>query len=132
MDPFIIKLILSFFIGAIWITSVTIISEKLGTKIGGVLGGLPSTCLIALFFIGFTQSPSIASQATSIMPFVNGVDAMFIVVFIFLGGFNFYLGLIGCMLFWLISSLSFIKFQYLDSLNFLKVLGISFSFIFIL
>jgi hypothetical protein len=108
MDLFIIKLILSFFIGAIWITSVTVISEKFGTKLGGVLGGLPSTCLIALFFIGWTQSPSIASQATSIMPFVNGVDAMFIVVFVFLGGFNFYLGLFGCLLFWLVSSFSMI------------------------
>jgi len=69
MDPFIIKLIISFFVGAIWITSVTVISEKLGTKIGGVLGGLPSTCLIALFFIGWTQSPEVASHATIIMPY---------------------------------------------------------------
>jgi hypothetical protein len=34
-DPFIVKLVLSFIVGSVWITLLSIFSEKFGTKIGG-------------------------------------------------------------------------------------------------
>jgi len=57
-----------FFIGAVWVTGATMLAEKLGSKVGGVILGLPSVALLGLFFIGWTQSAVIASEATSVVP----------------------------------------------------------------
>ena len=40
MEPFTLKLILSFIVGAIWVTGATILAEKYGTKLGGVIVGI--------------------------------------------------------------------------------------------
>ena len=85
IDIFILKLILSFIVGSIWITLATIIAEKFGTKLGGVIAGLPSTVVIALFFIGWTQTPLIASQSTSMVPIVMGIGALFVMIYMILG-----------------------------------------------
>ena len=55
------KLLLSFLVGGCWVTLTTIIAEKFGSKIGGLLGGLPSTIVVSLLFIGLTQNAEVAS-----------------------------------------------------------------------
>ncbi|MBN1224817.1 MAG: DUF3147 family protein, partial [Candidatus Aminicenantes bacterium] len=50
---FLIKLVLSFFVGGAWVAAATLIADKYGTKIGGIIIGLPSTLLVSLFFIGW-------------------------------------------------------------------------------
>jgi hypothetical protein len=52
-----IKLFLGFIVGSIWVTLTTVSAERFGSKVGGLIGGLPSTVVIALLFIGLTQSP---------------------------------------------------------------------------
>jgi len=112
MDPFLLKLILSFFVGGLWITLATILAEKAGTKLGGVIGGLPSTSLISFFFIGWTQSTLIASQATSILPIMMGVSALFVVIYILLSKINFYLAIISALMFWFLCSLGLILLKF--------------------
>ncbi|MCP4683701.1 MAG: DUF3147 family protein [Desulfobacterales bacterium] len=34
---------LSFVVGGLWVAGTTFIAEYFGTKIGGIIGGLPST-----------------------------------------------------------------------------------------
>ena len=46
-DTFILKLALSFLIGGLWITVASVAAERLGSKIGGVIAGLPSTAVVA-------------------------------------------------------------------------------------
>ena len=58
MDLFWIKLILSFFIGGTYIAFTIWIAEKFGSKIGGIILGLPSTTLVSLIFIAWTQDVS--------------------------------------------------------------------------
>ena len=84
VDIFLIRLILSFITGFIWITLLTILAERYGTKIGGAIAGIPATMVVALLFIGITQSADIASQATTIVPLVVGINALFVVLYIFL------------------------------------------------
>jgi hypothetical protein len=51
---FLLKLALSFIVGSLWITMGTVLAERYGTKIGGLVAGLPSTILISFgssFFI---------------------------------------------------------------------------------
>ncbi len=83
-DVFFTQLFLSFLIGGAWVTAVTVAAEKLGTKKGGFLGGLPSTSVIALFFIGLTQTPLIASQSAAVAPIAIGFEAVFLVAYAYL------------------------------------------------
>lgn len=99
-DAFTLKLILAFLVGSIWITAATMLSERLGTKIGGIVGGLPSTIVIALFFIGWTQSPQAVVQATTLVPMTIGAVAIFTVLFVLLAKKNFFLALFGSLSAW--------------------------------
>ncbi len=105
-DVFLLKLVLSFFVGGIWVTFATVLAEKFGTKLGGVIAGLPSTILLGLFFIGWTQTPVIAAQSAEIVPLVMGVYCLFIVVYILLYKLSFYLAISVSTMLWLILTLS--------------------------
>ena len=76
-----IKLLLSFAVGSLWVTLTTVSAERFGSKVGGLIGGMPSTVVIALLFIGLTQSPEIAAQATTIMPLAQGLNGLFVIAF---------------------------------------------------
>jgi uncharacterized membrane protein (GlpM family) len=110
---FLLKLFLSFIVGSFWITTGTVLAEKHGTKIGGLVAGLPSTILISLFFIAWTQSTRVAVEATTIVPIIGGINCLFIVAYIFLLRINFWLALSGSLLVWLLfsSALVLIKFS---------------------
>jgi len=81
-QTFLVKLALSFLVGSIWITSVTVIAERFGSKIGGFIGGLPSTIVVALLFIGLSQSPQDASRAAVMIPMIMGVNGLFILIYL--------------------------------------------------
>ncbi len=81
-QTFLIKLALSFLVGSIWITSVTVIAERFGSKVGGFIGGLPSTIVVALIFIGLSQSTQDASRAAVMIPMVMGVNGLFILIYL--------------------------------------------------
>lgn len=110
---FLLKILLSFIVGGIWITLSTIIAERLGSKLGGVLAGLPSTIIISLFFIGWTQSPEVAVQATTVVPIIMGINALFVVVYALLRNSNFYIAVGGALAFWACASfiLAAVKFS---------------------
>ncbi|MFH1222553.1 MAG: DUF3147 family protein [Candidatus Micrarchaeota archaeon] len=79
---FLIKVFLSFIVAGVWITLVTILAEKLGTKIGGIIGSLPSNTVISLFFIGLTQTPEFAANAAKIVPLALVMSSVFLFIFI--------------------------------------------------
>ncbi len=90
IDPFFVRLLLSFVTGFFWITLLTVVAERFGTKIGGAIAGIPATMVVALLFIGITQSAEMASQATTLVPLVVGLNALFTVfTFILEGECNF-------------------------------------------
>lgn len=111
---FAIKLVLSFFVGGAWVTTAILLADKYGTKIGGLVTGLPSTALVSLFFIGWTQSPSVAAEATSVIPFIGAINALFLLAYIFLVRINFWLALSGSLLLWGLSSFILILLKFND------------------
>ena len=111
-DIFLFKLVLSFFVGGVWVAAATLIAEKLGTKIGGIIIGLPSTLLVSLFFIGWTQSPFAAVEATTIVPAIGAVNALFLVAYIALVRANFWLALAGAVLLWVGCSFSLVLLKF--------------------
>lgn len=107
MDPFYIKLTTSFIIGGLWISGVTYLAERLGTRLGGLLAGLPSTVVLSMFFIGWTQGPQVVHQATTAFPIAFGVLGPFLLMAA--GALRFGLGvalgsafLVWAMLQWLV------------------------------
>jgi len=51
---------------------VSVIAEKKGTRLGGLLGGMPHTVLVALLFIGINQGADFAAKSavSTIVPFI--------------------------------------------------------------
>ena len=108
-------------IGGAWVTTATYFADRYGTKTGGIITGLPSTALLALFFIGWTQSPRVAVEATTVIPVIGAVNALFLLAYITLVRKNFWLALGSSLLIWGgFSSL----FVILDFQGFLLSLGI--------
>lgn len=99
-SPFFFKLGLSFIVGSVWVTLATVAAEKYGSRIGGLIAGLPSTSVVALLFIGITQTPLVASDATTVMPIAQGLNGLYIIIFLLLAGRGLLPGLTGALLLW--------------------------------
>ncbi len=111
VDLFWIQLLLSFIVGSVWVTLTTIMAERFGSKIGGFIGGLPSSTLVALLFIGWTQTPEIASQATTVMPLIIGFGSIFLVAYAIASKRNFITGLIAALSTWFVLSALVVVFK---------------------
>ena len=109
---FLFKLLISFIIGSLWITGSTILAEKFGPKIGGVIAGMPSSIVIGLFFIGWTQTPLIAAQAAVIVPIAQGISALYIFIYAYLIRYNFALSILVSVCMWFVLALGLVFFKF--------------------
>ncbi|HEX5744398.1 MAG TPA: DUF3147 family protein [Candidatus Saccharimonadales bacterium] len=80
MDDFWLRVIASFLVGGVWLMSVSVIAERFGSRSGGIIGGLPSTVFIALFFIALNQGPDFAVQATIVTPAAFIINSYFLLL----------------------------------------------------
>lgn len=103
------KVTISFLLGGAWVGMATILADKLGSKIGGLLLGLPSTIAFSLFFIALTQNPQTAASATTIEPVSEGVCYLYILTYILLAKKNFWIALLVSLAVWLTIALALIK-----------------------
>lgn len=81
MDPFVLKLFLSVVVGGVWITVASMAAERFGSRVGGLIAGLPSTVVVALFFIAWTQGPAQAHSATDSTPLGFALNSAYAVAF---------------------------------------------------
>jgi len=109
---FFLKLGLGFIAGSIAVTLTTVAAEKFGSKIGGLIGGIPSTSVVALLFIGIVQSPEYVVQATDVIPLVMGYNCIFLVVFVFLSRYGFLAGLGSAFAMWVVFSLATVALDF--------------------
>lgn len=101
---FLLQLLLTFLAGSAWIYLTVLAGSRFGSKIGGFIGGLPSTALLSFFFIGLTQSPAIASRATTVFPLAIGISGMFLVVYAWLSKKSYSVGMSAALAAWFILS----------------------------
>ncbi len=99
-------LLLTFIVGTSWIYLSLFASHKAGSRTGGFVGGLPSTALVSVFFIAYTQSPETASAVTGIFPVSVAISGLFMLVFASLAHRGFMIALLSALLFWLLAALS--------------------------
>ena len=99
-DLFYFKLFLAFIVGSTMVTLATVAAERLGSRIGGLIGGIPSAVAISLFFIGYTETPQLASEATSTIPLTMGLNGLFLVVYVGLARRGAWIAMAGALFFW--------------------------------
>ncbi len=78
LDPFLAKLAIGFLAGGMWISATTLLAERLGTRVGGLVAGLPSTVVLSMFFIGWAQGSQQAFDATTAFPAAFGAVGPFL------------------------------------------------------
>ena len=78
---FLLQIVLSFVVGSLWVMITTLLADRFGSKLGGFIGGLPSTAAVSFFFIGLTQSTQTAAQATTVFPMSYAFTGLFLVLY---------------------------------------------------
>jgi hypothetical protein len=72
---------LSFIIAAAWVSIATVVAERLGTRAGGMVATLPSTLVVALFFISVEEGTAFAADVARVVPAEMGVNVVFLALF---------------------------------------------------
>jgi hypothetical protein len=81
MEPFYWKLLLSFIAGGTFITLATVAAERFGSKIGGIVAGVPSTVLVSLAFIAWTQGTQKAFEVITVIPLAISVNCLYVATY---------------------------------------------------
>lgn len=77
-----LKVAISFIVAGVAITTATLLAERFGTKIGGLLANLPSNILVSLVFIALTRDSQFAAETTRATPIGMSINTLFLFVFI--------------------------------------------------
>jgi hypothetical protein len=110
-QDFWLDILLAFLVGGGWITLTTVAADRFGTKTGGFIGGLPSTIVVSLLFIGIVQGPATASEVTTFIPLSMAFSGLFLAAYALLARKGFLLGLVLSLLLWFILSSLIIVFR---------------------
>lgn len=79
---FVERVALAFVVAGVWITFVTLLAEKFGSKLGGLVGNMPANIFISMLFIGITQGPQFASDVAAAVPAGMAIAGFFLFTYI--------------------------------------------------
>jgi hypothetical protein len=108
-NVFLFRVFLSFLVGGLYIGLMTRVSEKFGSKIGGLLIALPSIVLVGLVFIAITQGKNTLVAATTIMPANIAASTTFLVVFVLAYRYGLFLAYMAALLVWFAITITLIS-----------------------
>jgi hypothetical protein len=109
---FLTRVMLSFLIAGSWIAVATLLTERLGSKLGGLITNLPSNILISLIFIALTQGTQFVRQVVPGIPIGMLIDTFFLLVFIILLKYSLLLSLVGSLFTWFVLAIIAAIFKY--------------------
>jgi len=110
--PFIFKLVLSFLIGGLWVLAATLLADKVGPKVGGLISGLPSTVVLGLFFIAWSQTPATAVMATTAIPIVAGINSLFLATYVYFVRKNIGQAVLSSLTLWFVLAYVVVRSQF--------------------
>jgi len=99
-DLLILHLVLAFMVGGAWVSSATLIAERYGSALGGLVGRLPAISIVSFLFIGLNQGPETASQATFVFPLALSFTMSFLLVYAVLSKRGFQAAFLGALFVW--------------------------------
>jgi hypothetical protein len=81
MDGFALRVLASFVIAGAWIGTATMISERYGSRVGGLVGNLPSNIVVSFIFITLTQDVRFTADAARAVPLGMTINNFFMLAF---------------------------------------------------
>jgi uncharacterized membrane protein (GlpM family) len=99
-SPLVVHLAAAFVVGSLCVVIITIVAERRGSLLGGVLGGLPSTSAFSFLFVGVNQSSAEAVQATTLFPLAFAITSAYLFFFALFARKGFDRGIILSLLIW--------------------------------
>jgi hypothetical protein len=90
---FVARVVLSFLVAGLWIAVVTLLAERLGSRLGGLFSNLPSNILISLIFIAISKDIPFVTGMMPAVPVGLLIDTVFLLVMILFMKY----GLAACM-----------------------------------
>lgn len=124
---FLYKLLLSFIVGGLYIAFNIWVSEKFGSRTGGLLIGLSSTLLVSLLFIAWSQDSGAAVSAVPIVPAAIAANSLFLVAFIYSYRHGRAIALLGGIAVWLVLTFPLVFFSINDIWFLLLLAAVFFS-----
>lgn len=116
MVSIILQILLPFILSAFVVILIMYIAERFGSKIGGIVGTLPSTLVIALLFIASSKGPTLASDAALIVPVELAINILFLFVFSLLIHRSTSIAFLASFGIWTLFSLLLIVFSIKDAI----------------
>jgi uncharacterized membrane protein (GlpM family) len=104
MNEILLQTVLPFILSALVVILITVIAEKYGTKIGGILGTLPSTIIIAFIFIAVNKGINFATRSAAVVPAEMGINLIFLLIFVILAYRSTFKAITGSLIVWSILS----------------------------
>lgn len=78
MDPFWLRVALSFVLGGLTVALFTTAAERMGSRVGGLLLSFPVKVTIAMVLIGLNEGASVAGAAAAAIPLGIGINVVFL------------------------------------------------------
>jgi hypothetical protein len=94
--------------------ATTVAAEKLGTRVGGLLSGLPTTALVSIMFIGWSQNVEAAAQAAVMVPATMGLNTVFLLVYALLSSRGMVVAVFSALLIWTFSAMALAALRLAD------------------
>jgi uncharacterized membrane protein (GlpM family) len=130
MASLLIQVIIPFVLSALIVVIITVIAERYGTKVGGLLGTLPSTIVVAFIFISLNTNVNFASKSVAVVPAEMGVNVFFLFFFTILIKRGLTTATVGALCIWSIISAIFYFYNlhdiYLSIIIYGILLGVAF------
>ena len=101
---FIFRVVVSFFIAGIWIATVTLLAERMGSKLGGLFTNLPSNILISLLFVAISNGTTYTVESIPGIPIGMAINTLFLFIFVLTLKFGLVLSTIISLTAWLASA----------------------------
>ena len=80
----------------------SVAAQNFGGKVGGFIAGLPSTAVLAIFFITYTEGPRYGYDVTGVFPLAISVNAVFLAAFATFSRKSFSGGLLTGLIIWVL------------------------------
>ncbi len=123
-DPFLFQVALSFILGGGMVAFAVTLAEKSGPRVGAALLTIPTTALVALFFIASTNSASFITEVIPFSVISLGVFMLFLAIFIFTTEKLGKIGLVVATICWFILAFfttSFQQVNFIESIVFFLI-----------
>lgn len=122
---FFLRVALSFLLGGIWVILVTVLADRYGSKIGGLVAGIPSTAIFVFAFLAWIQGIPFAVQSTTILPVGVGVENIYILALVLMAGYGLWQAIVTALGVWFLLSYWLIVVHFDNFLLSLTLYGLS-------